>query len=102
MKKAIWPVFEEYRALLSEKNIRELPDAYRDCRQLLSDRKGSLGYKAVIVDEAQDFGAEAFKLIRQMAPEGKNDLFIVGDAHQRIYGYPIVLGRCGINIQGRG
>ena len=101
MKKAIWPVFEEYRALLSEKNIRELPDAYRDCRQLLADKGDVLGYKTVIVDEAQDFGQEAFKLIRQMVPEDKNDLFIVGDAHQRIYGHPVVLGRCGIKIQGR-
>lgn len=101
MKKAIWPVFEEYRALLSEKNMRELPDAYRDCRQLLADKGNVLGYKTVIVDEAQDFGQEAFKLIRQMVPENKNDLFIVGDAHQRIYGHPVVLGRCGIKIQGR-
>ncbi|NLX25971.1 MAG: ATP-dependent helicase [Lentisphaerae bacterium] len=101
MKKAIWPVFEEYRALLSEKNIRELPDAYRDCRQLLAEQGKVLGYRAVIVDEAQDFGQEAFKLIRLLVPEGTNDLFIVGDAHQRIYGHPIVLGRCGIKIQGR-
>jgi superfamily I DNA/RNA helicase len=101
MKKTIWPVFEEYRALLSEKNIRELPDAYRDCRQLLADQGNILGYKTVIVDEAQDFGQEAFKLIRQIVPEDKNDLFIVGDAHQRIYGHPVVLGQCGIQIRGR-
>jgi superfamily I DNA/RNA helicase len=34
-------------------------------------------------------------------PEGTNDLFLVGDAHQRIYGRPVVLGQCGINIRGR-
>jgi superfamily I DNA/RNA helicase len=36
-----------------------------------------------------------------MVEETKNDIFIVGDAHQRIYGYKVVLGQCGINIRGR-
>ena len=46
---------------------------------------------------------QAFKLIRQMMPEEKkNDLFIVGDAHQRIYRHKVVLGQCRINIRGRG
>ena len=35
-------------------------------------------------------------------PAGENDLFIVGDAHQRIYGHQVVLSRCGIDIRGRG
>ena len=55
-----------------------------------------------MVDEAQDFGNEAFRLIRALAPHGENDLFIVGDAHQRIYGHQVVLSRCGIDIRGRG
>ena len=49
--------------------------------------------------------AEAFRLIRQIIPperaEHGNDLFIVGDAHQRIYAHRVVLGRCGIEIRGR-
>jgi superfamily I DNA/RNA helicase len=48
--------------------------------------------------------AWAFRLVRQMIPDEnrKNDLFIAGDAHQRIYRHKIVLGQCGINIRGRG
>nr|MCV5143103.1 DNA helicase [Escherichia coli] len=30
-----------------------------------------------------------------------NDLFIVGDGHQRIYRNKVVLGQCGINVRGR-
>jgi len=103
-RKAIWPVFEEYRLLLNENNLREVDDAMRDACALLSDKGDVLPYKSVIVDEAQDMGAQAFRLIRQMIPEEvqKNDLFIVGDAHQRIYRHKVVLGRCGINIRGRG
>ncbi len=58
-------------------------------------------YRAVVVDEAQDFHPEEWKLIRALAPAGPNDLFIVGDAHQRIYGRKVTLSRCGIQIQGR-
>ena len=36
-----------------------------------------------------------------MVPEGSNDMFIVGDAHQRIYDKKVVLGQCGIKIVGR-
>jgi superfamily I DNA/RNA helicase len=56
----------------------------------------------VIVDEAQDLDAAGFRLIRALAgPEHANDLFIVGDSHQRIYGRPLVLSQCGINVRGR-
>ena len=58
----------------------ELPDSLLDALSLIDDR-----YDALIVDEGQDMGPQAFKLIRKMVPEGPNDLFIVGDAHQRIY-----------------
>jgi superfamily I DNA/RNA helicase len=103
-RKSIWPVFEEYRLLLNEKGIREVDDAMRDACAVIQEKGDVLPYKAVIVDEAQDMSAQAFKLIRQMIPGGeqKNDLFIVGDAHQRIYRHKVVLGRCGIKITGRG
>jgi superfamily I DNA/RNA helicase/mRNA-degrading endonuclease RelE of RelBE toxin-antitoxin system len=105
VKQKIWPVFEEYRAQLNGKSLKEMTDAVRDARIILGKKGDILPYQAIIVDEAQDMGMEAFKLIRQMIPgprgELKNDLFIVGDAHQRIYRHKVVLGRCGINIKGR-
>ena len=100
-RKVVWSVFEEYRALLNENRLREPADAMRDARLLIESKHIALPYRAIVVDEAQDMGFQAFMLIRQMVPEGKNDLFIVGDAHQRIYKHKVVLGRCGINIRGR-
>jgi len=44
---------------------------------------------------------EALMLIRALVPEGQNDLFFVGDGHQRIYRRRAVMGRCGIRIVGR-
>ena len=102
-RKEIWPIFSEYRSRLLSRNRREPEDMYRDLRTLLTQSNAPLPYKAVIVDEAQDMNAEAMRLIRSIIPhEADNDLFIVGDAHQRIYGRPVVLSRCGINIVGRG
>lgn len=103
-RKEIWPVFDQYRTSLTEHGLKEREDALRDARLLLEREGDVLPYVAVVVDEAQDMGMQAFKLIRQMIPGGdqKNDLFIVGDAHQRIYRHHVVLSHCGVNIVGRG
>ena len=99
---AIWTVFEEYRLLLKAADKKEPVDAMRDARKLIESNNLSLGYSAILVDEAQDMSAQAFRLLRAMAgPEHGNDLFIVGDAHQRIYRYKTTLSKCGINIRGR-
>lgn len=102
-RKEIWPVFEEYRIEMNEHGLREPDDAMRDARLILESKGETLPYRAVIVDEAQDMGPQAFRLIRQMIPGGdkQNDIFIVGDAHQRIYRHKLVLGQCGVRITGR-
>jgi len=102
IRKLVWTIFEEYRILLNEEGLREGADAMRDARLLLREKKQDLPYGAIIVDEAQDMGTQAFKLLRQIIPQdNKNDIFIVGDAHQRIYKHKVVLGQCGIKIIGR-
>ncbi|NOQ32103.1 MAG: AAA family ATPase [Helicobacteraceae bacterium] len=100
-RKLIWEVFEEYKLLLSSKSYKEPSDAMRDVRILLKNNELNSIYSHIIIDEAQDLNAEAFRLVRDMVEETKNDIFIVGDAHQRIYGHKVVLGQCGINIRGR-
>ena len=98
----VWPVFEDYRLNLSLQGGKEIDDAYRAAAALLAVDRGGLAYTAAIVDEAQDMGTQAYGLLRTLVPEGPNDLFIVGDGHQRIYGRSrVVLGRCGIRIVGR-
>ncbi len=103
-REAVWPVFEEYRILLNDAGLREAVDAIRDARRLIVRKKERLPYRAVLVDEAQDMGMQAFRLVRALLPETEENpsLFIVGDAHQRIYNKKVVLSRCGINIRGRG
>ena len=97
----VWRVFEEYRRQLAERGLKEVDDSYAAATALIRSEQEDLGYSSVIVDEAQDIGPQAFRLIRSIVPEGKNDLFITGDGHQAIYDRKVVLGRCGINIRGR-
>ena len=100
-RKAIWPVFAEYRAQLHAANLREPEEAFRDARRLLVEQGAELGIRAMVVDEAQDISAAAFELIRVAVPAAPNDLFLVGDAHQRIYRHKVVLSRLGIEVRGR-
>ena len=98
----IWRVFEEYRAQLAERGIMEVADCYRAAAALLEDDRSDARFASVIVDEAQDMVAPAWRLIRSIVSQGQDDLFIVGDAHQRVYSRkPVVLGHCGIEIRGR-
>ena len=99
---AIWKVFEQLECLMNEQGVRDAETAMMEARVLLQDKGSILPYRAVVVDEAQDFSVQAFKLIRQIAgEEHENDIFIVGDSHQRIYRKKVVLSRCGINVRGR-
>jgi Superfamily I DNA and RNA helicases len=102
-RQLVWKVFETYRSLLSKKHLFEPDDAMRQAIRIMASEGGHGTYAAIIVDESQDLGFQAFKLLRQMAGEQHvNDLFIVGDPHQRIYGKTAALSASGIDIRGRG
>ncbi|MDT0608655.1 UvrD-helicase domain-containing protein [Streptomyces lancefieldiae] len=58
-------------------------------------------YRYIVVDEAQDLRPAHWKMLRAMTAPDRNDLFLVGDTHQRIYKNQVTLGSLGINIRGR-
>lgn len=100
---AVWSVIERYRenaraaASLSYAEVAEIGAAWLD---LCGAGSGVLA-DHVLIDEGQDLSPSQWKLLRALARPGRNDLFIAEDAHQRIYGHPVVLARCGIAIVGR-
>lgn len=98
----LWKIFEKYREELKDDNLLEPDDAYHLASDLLEKQPEKQSYASLIVDEAQDLGSPAFRLISQLTKDNCQDnLFIVGDGHQRIYNRQIVLSRLGIKIQGR-
>lgn len=99
---ALWEIFENYRLQLSAKGLKEPDDAYRDACAILA-AEGAPPYAHGVVDETQDFGPQALRLIRALVPPGPNDLMFVGDGHQRIYAKnKASMSSCGIDIRGRG
>lgn len=100
-RKDLWELIQSYRKKMEERGWYQFEDILRFARKWAQRNRGLVTYRAAVVDEAQDFYAEGFKLLRALVPEKDNDLFIVGDAHQRIYSRHVVLGRCGINIRGQ-
>ena len=100
---AVWPVFEEYRGQLASRKLKEVDDAYREVASMLDADKSLIpSYSAIVIDETQDFSPQALRLLRAMIPAGENDLFFVGDGHQRIYSrHRAAMSKCGIDIRGR-
>ena len=98
----VWKVMEGYQDYMKEKGWRDINMAMYECRKLVEKTTKDAVYKHIVVDEGQDFSANAFRLLRTLAGgEHPDDIFIVGDAHQRIYKNHAVLSKCGINIRGR-
>jgi len=55
----------------------------------------------VIVDEAHDLHPAQWRLLRSLVRNGPDDLFVVGDPHQRIYDNHVSLAKLAINVRGR-
>ena len=102
---ALWQLFEDVRSRMIDEGLAEPDDAYREAIALLEGRAANLPYSSVIVDETQDMGEQALKLVRAIVPQtpdgDRNSIFLVGDAHQRIYARRASLSACGINVRGR-
>ncbi|MFH0946925.1 MAG: UvrD-helicase domain-containing protein, partial [Planctomycetota bacterium] len=101
LRAEVWKVLARYRALLEEHDLHEYPDVIREARLFIEKNRVALPYRAVLADETQDFTPTELKLLRTLVPPGPNDLFLVGDGHQRIYGQPVRIGACGIDVRGR-
>lgn len=100
-RRQLWSAVEEFRTRMRDRGWYEFVDVQRAARQWVQAHPGVFSYRAAVVDEVQDLHPEALRLLRALVPEGPNDLFLVGDAHQRIYEQPVVLSRCGISVRGR-
>lgn len=97
----VWEVFARYRRSLERDKALEWQDVVREARLILEKKSAKPPYTAVCADEVQDFTASELRLLRALVAPGPDDLFLVGDGHQRIYGQPVVLSQCGIDVRGR-
>lgn len=125
----IWQLAERFTQRLDEKNLETHRQVAERAARLEIERsarieaaaraeleRGGLGnvhaksatgawqrhrYRHIVVDEAQDLAAAHWKMLRAMVAAGPDDIFLVGDTHQRIYDNRVTLGSLGVHIRGR-
>lgn len=101
----LWKIFVRFRASISEEgSIRKNEAANRVIRLIRGGTPSP--YVAAVVDEAQDLGPVQLRLLAAFTGNATghavpDSLLLVGDANQRIYGRPVKLSRCGIDVRGR-
>lgn len=82
---------EEYDSFLNEFKQMDFDGIVRHCRNLLRDDPGILSkwqrqFTYIMIDEFQDISPDQYELVNLLAlPE--NNLFVVGDDDQSIYGF---------------
>lgn len=103
-RRALWKLFVEARRQLEYRRMMTFDGLIHQAR-LVAEKGQFPGYRYVLVDETQDFGLEALRLIAAISPIQKgenNPLCIAGDGHQRIYStVPVPMSRAGIDVRGR-
>ncbi|PLC11318.1 hypothetical protein AUQ48_02460 [Kocuria flava] len=97
----VWNVVEAFRTICRRQVTASFAEVDALAAAILNSRIGPGIADHVVVDEAQDFNAGHWLLLRAAAAPGQDDLFIAEDSHQRIYGQRIPLSRFGIKIVGR-
>lgn len=100
----VWLAVEQFRRLMRAQGLITFTElAARAAAALDSDTnlRNTFGYRHAVIDEAQDLHPAHWKMLRALIAPDTDDLFIVGDAHQRIYGRPTPLSRYGVETRGR-
>ncbi|GAA1414292.1 UvrD-helicase domain-containing protein [Catellatospora coxensis] len=107
----IWRLTERFTAWLDKQRVWTWRQIAAEAARLEMERAKRIEagadptvrhrYRHVVVDEAQDLSAAHWKMLRAMVAVGSDDMFLVGDTHQRIYDNHVTLSNLGIDIRGR-
>lgn len=95
----VWKAVEAFEEKLRLAGARTFLQLARDAADHLYE--AGARFRHVVIDEAQDLHPQQWRMLRALVPEQANDLFMVGDAHQRIYDRHVSLRRLGIHVVGR-
>ncbi|MBB2913491.1 hypothetical protein FHS43_004795 [Streptosporangium becharense] len=105
-RKTVWRAVEHVTEQLRERGRRTLLQLAAEASVLLGRTTGDLleeaeparePYRHIVVDEAQDLHPAQWRLLRVAVPHACDDMFIVGDPHQRIFDTRVALASVGID-----
>lgn len=102
-RRAVWPFIYAFQREIKRRGMLTFDGMIHEAR-LVVEAGNFPRYRHVLVDEVQDFGLEALRLVKALGPidpAASNPLFVAGDGHQRIYKSSIPLSRAGIDVRGR-
>jgi hypothetical protein len=95
----LWRAMEDFTAAVSARGMATYPQICAQAVDVL--REQGPRYRHVVVDEAQDLHPAQWRVLRACVAPGADDLFLVGDPHQRIYDSRVSLRSLGIAVTGR-
>ncbi|SNR52199.1 UvrD-helicase domain-containing protein [Actinomadura mexicana] len=97
---AVWAAIKTLIERLRAEDQRSYLQTADEAARILRET-GETPYRHIIVDEAQDLHPAQWRLLRAAVPTGPDDLFLVGDPHQRIKQHRVSMRDTGVNIVGR-
>lgn len=99
-RELIWPALAGFSAELWDAGLWTYETVCVEAARLLAEQDAGR-YRHVIVDEAQDLAPWHWRMLRAAVAPARDDLFLAGDTHQRIYDNRVSLKQVGIDIAGR-
>lgn len=95
-----WAAISAFETELADTRRWTHETVAREAARLLADRFDK-PYRHIIVDEAQDLSPDQWRMLRAAVPRARDDIFIAGDTHQRIYDNRVTFRDVGILVSGR-
>ena len=85
-------IFKKYQAFLNEHDLFDLDDLIIEPVRLLETNMAIRKeledqYQWILIDEYQDINNSQYRLIRLLSEKNQNNLFVIGDPNQAIYGF---------------
>jgi hypothetical protein len=97
---AVWNLYVAYENELRARGVWDFADVILHAEAAVVP--GTSGYRAVVIDEAQDLTAAMIRLLHRLVGDAPDAFNLIGDGQQSIYPGGYTLGELGISIAGRG
>jgi hypothetical protein len=101
-KQTVWRLLEVYQDELDRAGTYDYNDVLSAALDSVRRQPPDPGWSAVLVDEVQDLSLLGLRLCRELAGDGTDSLFLVGDGQQALYQGGFTLADARISVTGRG
>lgn len=97
---ALWQIFEQVRASLTQQGAMTRADMFGALAAHLATRRYP-PFSHAVVDEAQDIGVAQLRFLAVIVADRTQGLFFAGDLGQRIFQTPFSWKSLGVDVRGR-